>query len=143
MGFPQVFLIIKMYWRMKIMSKKFILTNLVFPSPVFSQAIQVENFVYISGQVGDDLTGKLVNKTFKDEVVQAFENIKSILQTAGLNLKDVIKVTIFMSDMSLFNELNGIYMIYFPKNQPTRSAVEVSRLYLNARIEIEVIAYKD
>ena len=125
------------------MSKKFILTNLVFPSPVFSQAIQVENFVYISGQVGDDLTGKLVNKTFKDEVVQAFENIKSILQTAGLNLKDVIKVTIFMSDMSLFNELNGIYMIYFPKNQPTRSAVEVSRLYLNARIEIEVIAYKD
>jgi len=48
-----------------------------------------------------------------------------------------------MSDMSLFNELNKIYTTYFPKNQPTRSAVEVSRLYLNARIEIEVIAYKD
>jgi len=122
------------------MSKKFISTNLVFPSPIFSQAIQVGNFVYVSGLVGDDLTGKLANKTFKDEVIQAFENIKSILQTAGLDLKDVIKVTIFMSDMSLFNELNEIYMTYFPKKQPVRSAVEVSRLYLDARVEIEVIA---
>lgn len=125
------------------MSKEFISTNSVFPSPIFSQAIKVGNFVYVSGQVGDDLTGKLSNATFKDEVKQAFENIKLILQAAGLDLKDVIKVTIFMSDMSLFNELNKIYMTYFPKNQPTRSAVEVSRLYLNARIEIEVIAYKD
>ena len=125
------------------MSKEFVLTNSVFPSPIFSQAIKVGNFVYVSGQVGDDLTGKLSNATFKDEVKQAFENIKSILQAAGLDLKDVIKVTIFMSDISLFNELNKIYMTYFPKNQPTRSAVEVSRLYLNARVEIEVIAYKD
>jgi len=125
------------------MSKEFISTISVFPSPVFSQAIKVGNFVYVSGQVGDDLTGKLSNATFDNEVKQAFENIKSILQAADLDLKDVIKVTIFMSNMSLFNELNKIYMTYFPKNQPTRSAVEVSRLYLNARIEIEVIAYKD
>ncbi len=125
------------------MSKEFISTNSVFPSPVFSQAIKVGHFVYVSGQVGDDLTGKLSNATFDNEVKQAFENIKLILQAASLDLKDVIKVTIFMSDMSLFNELNKIYMTYFPKNQPTRSAVEVSRLYLNARIEIEVIAYKD
>ena len=57
------------------MSKKFISTNSVFPSPIFSQAIQVGNFVYVSGQVGDDLTGKLSNVTFDNEVKQAFENI--------------------------------------------------------------------
>ena len=125
------------------MSKKFITTNSVFPSPVFSQAIKVGKFVYVSGQVGDDLTGKLSDTTFKDEAKQAFENIKSILQAAGLDLKNIIKITIFMSDMSFFNELNEIYLTYFPKKQPTRSAVAVSKLYLDARVEIEVIAYED
>ena len=125
------------------MSKEFFSTNSVFPYAEFSQAIKVDHFVYVSGQIGDDLNGKLVDRTFKDEIKQVFENIKSILQATGLDLKDIIKVTIFMSDMSLFNELNKIYITFFPQNQPTRSTVEVSRLHLNARVEIEVIAYKN
>ena len=126
------------------MSKKFISTDLALSHPMFSQAIRAGNFVYTSGQIGmDAATGKLCNKSFQDEVAQCIKNIEIILNSAGLGLEDVIKNTVFITDMNLFNDLNKEYIKHFPKNPPTRSAVEVSKLAIGARVEIEAIAYKE
>ncbi|MDD5014917.1 MAG: Rid family detoxifying hydrolase [Atribacterota bacterium] len=126
------------------MSKKFISTDLALSHPMFSQAIRVGNFVYTSGQIGiDSSTGKLCNDSFEDEVAQCINNIEVILKCAGLGLGDIIKITVFVTDMSFYDNLNREYIKHFQKNPPTRSAVEVSKLAKGARVEIEAIAYKD
>jgi len=126
------------------MVKEIIESNKVPSSLIFSQGIKVGKLVFTSGQVGVNvLTGALSNVTFEDEVKQALENISSILQEVNLCLEDVIKVTVFITDMNLFNRLNKVYLTFFPKKKPVRSAVEVSKLAKGARIEIEAIAFRD
>jgi 2-iminobutanoate/2-iminopropanoate deaminase len=126
------------------MSIKIISTDLVLSNPMLSQAIGVGNFVYTSGQIGiDSSTGKLCNDSFEDEVAQCIKNIEVILKNAGLGLGDIIKITVFITDMNFFDGLNREYIKHFKKNPPARSAVEVSKLAKGARVEIEAIAYKD
>ena len=126
------------------MSKINIITDLTPSHPIFSQAIRAGNFIYTSGQIGIDVKkGKICNKSFKDEVAQCIKNIEAILNSAGFSLNDVIKNTVFITDMSLFNELNKEYSKYFSENPPARSAVEVSKLAMGARVEIEAVAYKE
>jgi len=126
------------------MVKEIIESNKVPSSSIYSQGIKVEKLVFTSGQIGVNvLTGALSNVTFEDEVKQALENISSILQEANLCLEDVIKVTVFITDMNLFDRLNKVYLTFFPKKKPVRSAVEVSKLAKGARIEIEAIAFRD
>jgi len=126
------------------MSKKFFSTDLALSHPIFSQAIQAGSFVYTSGQIGiDSSTGKLCNDSFEDEVAQCIKNIEVILNSAELGLGDIIKITIFITDMNFYDNLNKEYIKHFKKNPPTRSAVEISKLAKGARVEIEAVAYKD
>ena len=126
-----------------IMAKEIIESNKVPSSAIYSQGIKAGELLFTYGQIGVNvLTGTLSNATFEEEVKQSLENIKSILQEVNLCLEDVIKVTVFITDMNLFDSLNKVYLTFFPNKKPTRSAVEVSKLAKDARVEIEAIAFR-
>jgi 2-iminobutanoate/2-iminopropanoate deaminase len=112
----------------------------------YSQAIKVScgKFVYCSGQIPlDPKTGQIVGQTGAEQCKQVMENIKGLLAAAGSNLGQVVKTTIFLTDMSEFASVNEVYGSYFPTNPPARSTVQVSRLPKDVRIEIEVIAVQE
>ena len=113
------------------------------PVPVgpYSQAIIVDKMVFCSGQIGiDPLTGKLVSTGTADEARQSIENVRAVLAAAGSSMGKVVKVTIFMTDLDLFKEVNAIYADSFSEPFPARTTVGVARLPLGATIEIEVVA---
>lgn len=126
------------------MVKKVINSNQVSPSSIFSHAIQAGSFLWVSGQIAMDvMTGQLLNETFEQEVEGCLMNIDHILKTSGYNLKDVIKINIYLTDISLFDRMNKIYLKFFSSNPPARATVEVSKLVKGAKIEIEAVAYKE
>ena len=110
----------------------------------YNQAIVINGMLYTSGQIAiDPETGKLCEADISLQTKQVFRNIENILKEAGLNLSDIVKTTVFISDMSLFSEFNEIYKTYFTKeNAPARSCVAVKGLPMNALVEIECIAVK-
>ena len=114
------------------------------PSPIgpYNQAILTGNILYTSGQIAiDPLTGKLQIDNIKKETKLVMENLEAVLLEAGMNFKNVIKSTIFISDMNNFSEINEVYASYFEeKDAPARETVEVSRLPKSVNIEISVIA---
>lgn len=106
----------------------------------YSQAVTVGNLVYTAGQVGmDPETGDLCLGT-KAQTEQAMKNLQAVLEAAGTGLEHVVKTTIFMADISDYQQINDIYSGFFEDAPPARSAVEVARLPLEARVEIEVVA---
>ncbi len=114
------------------------------PKPVgpYSQGIKVGNFLFISGQIPiDPITGKLVDGSFEDKVRRVLENIKAIVEAAGGTLDNVVKVTVYLKDISKFQEFNKVYSQYFKEKPPARVVIEVPNLPLNADIEVEAIAY--
>ena len=107
----------------------------------YSQAIEVDGFVYLSGQTPlDQTTGKLVEGDIKAQTQQVFKNLWSVLESAGLTSDNVIKVNVFLTDMKLFSEMNEVYKTEFTEPYPARSTVGVKELPLGASIEIELIA---
>ena len=107
----------------------------------YSQAIQVGNLVYTSGQIPiDPSTGSLVEGGVKEQARQSLLNVKAILEEAGLTMSNVVKTTVFMSDMNDFAEMNAVYAEFFTEPYPARSAVAVKTLPKGALVEIEVIA---
>ncbi len=110
----------------------------------YSQAIMVGAFLFVSGQVGiDPKTGKLVDSTIQAQTSQALTNIEAILAAAGLTWKDVVKTEIYLKNLSHFQEINTLYGAKFPHPvKPARQTMEVSRLPLDALIEISCIAYQ-
>ncbi|MGC8544865.1 MAG: RidA family protein [Athalassotoga sp.] len=107
----------------------------------YSQAVVAGNFVFVSGQLPiDPANGNLIDGEIDQKTVRIFENIKSILETAGSNLESVVKVTVFVKDIGNFNRVNAVYERYFGNSKPARSFVEVSNLPRNADIEIELIS---
>jgi 2-iminobutanoate/2-iminopropanoate deaminase len=113
------------------------------PKPIgpYSQAIKANGFVYLSGQVAlDPQKGELVGSDIRQQTERVLENIKGILEAAGVNLHHVIKTTVFLKDMNDFAGMNEIYARYFAAAPPARSTVQVSRLPKDALVEIEVIA---
>ena len=109
----------------------------------YSQAIQVGNFVYTSGQIPiDPATGAFPEGGIQAQARQSLNNIRAILEEAGLNMNDVVKTTVFLADMNDFAEVNSIYAEFFTAPYPARSAVAVKSLPKGALIEIEVVAYK-
>ena len=109
----------------------------------YSQAIEINNIIYTSGQIAiQPEIGTIVSNDIKGQTIQVCENLKEILKASGSHLDNVIKTTVFIKNMSDFQVVNEIYGTYF-KNKPARSCVEVSNLPKNALIEIEAIAYKD
>ncbi len=108
----------------------------------YSQAIIMNDFIFLSGQLPiNPISGEMPEKIV-EQTKQSFENIKAILEVEGLNLNNVIKVTVFLSDMENFKQMNDVYKDFFTEPYPARSAVEVARLPKDALIEIEVIAAK-
>lgn len=110
----------------------------------YSQAIEIADFVYTSGQVAlDPSTGKLVPGGITEQTTQVLENLKAVLTEAGCHLYDVVKTTVFLKDMNDFAAMNEVYARYFAPDgivAPARSTVEVARLPKDALVEIEVIA---
>lgn len=106
----------------------------------YSQGIQAGNLVFTSGQLPiNPITGELENN-IQAATRQSLENVKSVLESAGTSIDNVVKVVIFLRDMNDFAAMNEVYSTYFPTNPPARSAVQVARLPKDAIIEIEAVA---
>jgi len=107
----------------------------------YSQAVDKDGFIFVSGQLPiDETTGEFAGQTIKEQAKQSLENIKFILEKAGLEMKDITKTTILLKDLEDFVVVNEIYGSYFSEPFPARATYEVSRLPKDALIEIEAIA---
>lgn len=107
----------------------------------FSPAVRAGDFIYVSGQVPVDKNGELVVGGIEAQTRQVMENIKTVLALAGATFDDVCKSTCWLQDARDFGAFNRIYMSYFGENKPARSTTE-ARLMIDARVEIDVVAYK-
>lgn len=109
----------------------------------YSQGISAGNLVISSGQLPvDPATGAFAGDTIAEQTRQSLLNVKAVLEAAGCTMEDVIKTTVFLSDMNNFAGMNEVYATFFPGTAPARSAVEVARLPKDALVEIEAIAVK-
>lgn len=125
---------------------KHIITTEQAPVPIstYSQATTDGRTLHISGAIAlDPLTGKMVNETIDDELHQVFKNIQAVVLAAGMEMSDVYKTTVFVTDFSFYKRFNELYKEYFPAPYPARSAVQVAGLLQGAKIEVEAIAIKD
>lgn len=107
----------------------------------YSQAVKAGNIIYTSGQLPIVTeTGELLKGDIQKETRLALENVKSVLAAGGATLEDVVKVTVFVTDIGQFSLINEIYGEFFSSHKPARSLVEVAKLPLGGDIEIEAIA---
>jgi len=106
----------------------------------YSQAVVANGMIYTSGQIGMDETGKVVADDVVNQTHQVMKNLFYVLESAGAHFNDVIKTTIFLTDMDDFAKVNEVYSHYFAHHKPARSTVAVSTLPKNVKIEIECIA---
>ena len=108
----------------------------------YSQGIIFQNLVFTSGQIPiNPENGKLVENDFKLEVHQVLKNLNAVLKEGGSSLKSAVKLTVFLTDLSFFPEVNEVFNDYFPNDPPARSVVQVSALPMSARIEIEGVGF--
>ena len=123
---------------------KHILNTPAAPAPIgpYNQAVKSGHLLYTSGQIPiDPATGDLVNGGIREQTIQVLENLKAVTEAAGSTLSDVIKTTVFLTDMADFAELNIVYAEYFgEENAPARSTVQVAALPKGSLVEIELIA---
>jgi 2-iminobutanoate/2-iminopropanoate deaminase len=109
----------------------------------YSQAVEANGFLFISGQVPiNSETGKVIGKDITGQTKQVMKNIGAILKEAGYSFSDVVKSTCLLSDIANFAEMNAVYEKYYPENPPSRAAFAVKDLPLGVLIEIETIAAK-
>jgi 2-iminobutanoate/2-iminopropanoate deaminase len=107
----------------------------------YSQAIILDGMVYCSGQVGlDPATGQLVEGDVRTQAQRALQNLSAVLEAAGSSLANVVKTTVFLTDMANFTAMNEIYASFFGDTPPARSTVAVAELPKGAQVEIEAIA---
>ncbi|MDD3538851.1 MAG: RidA family protein [Atribacterota bacterium] len=123
--------------------RKEILINEEAPKAIgpYSPAIKVGNLVFISGQLPvDSATGEIVGDDIEIQTKKSLENLKAVLKPYSIDFENVVKVTIFLTNMDDFSKVNKVYSDYFKEEFPARSCVEVARLPKGAKIEIECIA---
>jgi 2-iminobutanoate/2-iminopropanoate deaminase len=107
----------------------------------YSQAVRVGNLVFLSGQIPlDPASGQLVEGTIQHQTERVLENMRAVLEAAGLTFDNVVKTSVFLKSLTDFPHMNEVYARYFPSNPPARSTVEVSRLPRDVSIEIDAIA---
>ena len=114
------------------------------PKPIgpYSQGIKTGNTMYVSEQVGIKADGTLDSTSIENETTQVINNIKAVLEAAKMELKNVVKCTVYMTDLKNFKRMNDIYATFFTSDPPARETVEVKSLPKGAHIEISVIAAK-
>ena len=115
------------------------------PKPVgpYSQAFKSGPWLFCSGQIPLNSDGtQVVGQNIETQAKQVFENIKAVLNSANMTFKNVVKSTVFLTDMKEFSRFNQIYESYFSEHKPARSCVEVSALPKSVKVEVEVIAFK-
>ena len=115
------------------------------PAPIgpYSQAVLVKDMLFVSGQVAfEPSTGKLITINIIKETNQVMNNIMQILKEAGMDFSNVVKTTIFLTDMNNFSNVNEVYATFFKEKFPARETVEVSKLPKEVSVEISVIAVK-
>lgn len=114
------------------------------PAPIgpYSQAIKTDNILYVSGQIGLNIEGKLDSASIEVECKQVLENIKAIIEASGLKMSDVVRSTIYTTDLKKFSQINEVYKTYFPNKPPARETVQVVALPKGAHVEISVVAEK-
>jgi len=107
----------------------------------YSVAIATENLVFVSGQLGiDPISGSIVEGGIQAQTRTALTNLKSVLESAGSSLEQVVKTTVFLTDMAQFAEMNGVYAEFFTSDYPARSAIQVAALPKGGIVEVEAIA---
>ncbi|HEX9074310.1 MAG TPA: RidA family protein [Anaerolineae bacterium] len=107
----------------------------------YSQGIRFGDFVFCAGQGGfDPASGRLVEGGIEAETRRVMQNLSAVLEQAGTSIQNVVKTTVFLTDLDEFKAMNAIYAEFFPSNPPARSTVQVARLPGGARVEIEAIA---
>ncbi|QEM08484.1 RidA family protein [Mucilaginibacter rubeus] len=115
------------------------------PAPIgpYSQATLAGGFLFVSGQIPiDPLSGELISSDIKAEATQVMENIKAILTEAGLGFDNIVKTSIFLTDLQNFVQVNEVYGTYFTTDFPARETIQVSALPKGVNVEISVIAIK-
>jgi 2-iminobutanoate/2-iminopropanoate deaminase len=115
------------------------------PAPIgpYSQAVMANGFLFLSGQIAiNPATGELNQRSIKEETNQVMRNINAVLMEAGYGFEHIVKITIFLSDMGLFTEVNDIFASYFQKEFPARETVAVKGLPKGVNVEISATAYK-
>jgi 2-iminobutanoate/2-iminopropanoate deaminase len=125
--------------------EKQIINTTAAPAPIgpYNQAIMMGDFLFVSGQIPfNAATNTLVDTGIQAETTQVLENVKAILNAAGLDFKHVVKSTIFLTDMHQFQLVNEVYARYFTENEPARECVQVAALPRFVNVEISVIAHK-
>ena len=105
----------------------------------YSQARVVRNFVFTSGQIPLRPDGSMVSDNFELECIQVLDNVRAVLKASGSSMSHIIKLTVYLTDLSKFDILNNVFNTYFTDSLPARSTIEVSKLPKNSRLEIEAI----
>lgn len=116
------------------------------PKPIgpYSQAVQVNGTLYVSGQIAlDPTSGELINENITEETHAVMKNLDAILRASGYSFSDVVKCSIFIRNMDEFGTINEAYGRYFKNDPPARETVEVSRLPKDVQVEISCIAVKE
>ncbi len=122
---------------------KYIVSTDNAPSAIgpYSQAVGFANLLFLSGQIPlDPHTGTIVHGSVSDQTERVMKNLKAVLEASNLGFDNVVKSTIYLSNMNDFSLVNEVYGKYFPDNPPARATIEVSRLPKNAMVEIDMIA---
>ena len=109
----------------------------------YSQAVEANQTLYVSGQIAiDPKTSKVIEGSIKEQTEQVMQNISAILEQAGYTFAEVVKSTVLLSDIKNFADMNAVYAKYYKENPPARAAYEVANLPLGVLVEIETIAAK-
>lgn len=109
----------------------------------YSQAVMAGDTLYISGQIPVvPATGQIVSSQVEEQTRQCMENVKAVVEAAGLTLAHVVKTSVFIKNMNDFDKINAVYSQYFEENSPARACVEVARLPKDVFIEVEAIAVR-
>ena len=117
--------------------------NIPEPKGHYSQAVEYNDTIYVSGQLPvNPFTGELIKGDIKDQTLQVLENIETILRDSGSGRNSIIKTTVYISDMANWQAVNEIYKDFFKKHKPARAVVPTSELHYGVLIEIEAIAAK-